>query len=589
MTGDILAGLIVTAGLTGLGAIAERPMAGRAPADRVAAVFYLVSGWSLLAGLGAVVALFSVRLPPVLLIALAAGLPGLALVLWPASRDRPGMGFFLLAILLVAPLLWFAAHIPATIFDEFVQWLPNGRTPFERGAFASAANPNIWSGKPDYPPALPMVIVAASWLTGGFDETIGKFLVVMLGAGFGLVLAELMAVRLGVYLAIPLGVAVATLLNPFFDPRVALTSYGDTPTGFVAALTIYAIWRALSGDGGLWTVRAAFGAVLLVLMRETNVVLVAGLCLSVVALGVVRWERGPVIRACLVGFPAAASVLLWRVYLHLAAIVPSMWVRPVADWNWRAPAYVLHALILDRLAGNPMLGLAAFGLIVAVILGIVRYPRRHDSSLNSLIILSGGVAATWLCFLAFAYIAVFQPVEVSNAASVWRYAGQLGPTLLMLAAATFSAGRQTASPAGWRPATAASLLLILAELATWRHWRVDCRYPDVEAVHRIARVLAADGRIGDRQIFVLNGPEAAWYAVELDYDLHRPANRSSGFSDENAIPVGALVLDLRALDRATVAATAQSPAVALAAREPGGLAPVLSVPPQAVGGACHLF
>lgn len=71
-------------------------------------------------------------------------------------------------------------------------------------------------------------------------------------------------------------------------------------------------------------------------------------------------------RASLIGMAIALAVpvtgfLIWRLHLAVQGIGPDMAPRAVADWAWSAPVTVMRALLVDRLANNPVLGLGQFG------------------------------------------------------------------------------------------------------------------------------------------------------------------------------------------------------------------------------------
>ena len=586
-----LAAFIVLSVLLGIGVSAERFFANARPADRFAPVFWLVSGWAVVSVLGEAMALSGWALALALI---AAGLIGILGLLGFGLRDTPrraALAYAGLAAVLLAPLLWFVARTPATIFDEFGQWLPNGRFLYEHGHFASAADPNAWSAKPGYPPAMPIIVDAGSLLAGQFGETVGKLLVVLLAAGFGMVLGESLSPRFGRLPGLVLGVALATIVNPFFDPRIVLTVYADAPTGFVLALSVFAAWSALEEPHAMWLWHAAAGVVLLILLRETNLVLVAGLFLGLVLLAAVRRQSGAVRVAAVIFVAAAVPFLAWRAYLSLAEIPPAMVVHPVPQWDWHAPATVARSLLLGRLLGNPLLGGAAALFLVAAIAAGWRFGPHAGSALATLAVIAAIVSATWVGFLAFSYIAVFAPEEVARAASAWRYLGELGPTLLLLLATAVGKGPMwTASARHGRPVAYTGMLLLVAvQGATWRHWRVDCQYGDVASVRQIARILAASGEIGDAPLTVVNAVEAPAYAVQLDYDMHRAYGHSRGVATLDEATGDGLILDLRAVDRTTASSARESAAVPLLRRQGADLVPVTEVPPQPIERSCHLF
>jgi hypothetical protein len=586
-----LAAFVILSVLLGIGVSVERFFADARPADRFAPVFWLVSGWALVSLLGEATALLGSALSPVLVITELIGGFGLMLFGLSDAARRTTIARAALATALLSPLLWFVAQTPATIFDEFGQWLPNARFLYEHGHFATAADPNAWSAKPGYPPAMPMVIAAGSLLAGQFGETIGKLLAVVLAAGFGMVLADRLSPRFDRLPALVLGVALATIFNPFFDPRIALTTYADAPTGFVLALTVFAAWNALEHPHAVWIWRAATGVVLLVLLRETNLALVGGLCFGLLLLTAAGRSSGAGRIAALIFASAAVPFLVWRVYLHLAEIPPAMVVRAEPLWDWHAPAVVARSLLLGRLFGHPVLGGGAALFLVVATFASWRFARHVGRELAMLVAIAVSVSVTWVGFLTFAYIAVFAPEEVARAASVWRYIGQLGPTLLLLLATAIGNGPISIVSARRRGLIAYSgmLLLVAFQLITWRHWRIDCRYGDVVSVRQIGRTLLVSGEIGDAPLTVINAVEAPAYAIQLDYDMRRPSGRSRGVSALSEATEDGFILDLTAVDRAAASEARESAAVPLFRRQGATLVPVTIVPPQPIERSCHLF
>jgi len=280
--------------------------------------------------------------------------------------------------------------------------------------------------------------------------------------------------------------------------------------------------------------------------------------------------------------------MAWRIYLHIAEIPPAMTIRPIGLWDWDAPVTVLRTLLLDRLSGNPLLGGAAVLSIGVAIFAAWRFLRHSGTEVRALIPLLGAVAVAWLGFLAFAYIAVFSATEVARASSAWRYVSQLGPGILLTLAAGF--GRTVPVGQGRKSIAAGGALLLIAfQCATWGYWRLDCRYADVVSVRLIARGLLASGLIGDAPLTVVNPVDGPAYAVQLDYDLHRPAGRSAAAATLDGAAADGAILDLTPVDRVAAYAAKQSPAVSLLRRHDGALTPVLTVPAQPIAGACHVF
>ena len=295
----------------------------------------------------------------------------------------------------------------------------------------------------------------------------------------------------------------------------------------------------------------------------------------------------PVPLAALITAVAGLPFAVWRIYLDVANIPPAMMVRPVGSWDWFAPITVLRALVLDRLTGNPILGSGAALFAMFMVLLVRRLPRYANRDLVPLFLITSCVIIVWLVFLAFAYGAIFAPEEVARAASAWRYLSQLGPIVLLALTAAFAgASIRLQTPSSQFPAAiVGALLLVAGEFVTWRYWHIDCRYADFAALHRIASSLAALGAVGDAPLTIVNPFEAAAYAIQLDYDLHRPSGRSRGVNDLSQSSTDGLILDLTRLVRVT--AFSETSSARLLRRTMGELFPVAVVQAQPIGPSCH--
>ncbi len=289
--------------LVGAGLGAERLAAGRVSPDIEAPAYALIAGWAILALVALACALFGARLT---LPVTAVGLFGLAGYLL-SPRNAAIVLRLVAAWLVVAPLLLIASTTSPFMADEFTHWLPNTRFLLERDSFSAAADPNIWSGAPGYPPAVPLIGYAIGRSAGSGSELAPKIFCVLLAAGFGLLLAGTLRRRLPSIAAIAAGVAFATVLNPFFDPRLAFTRYADVPSGFVLAFCVQACWQATENPDRHTALRSSATAILLVLLRETNIVLLAGLAAGLLLMGRRGWW--PFVG---LSVPGGSAFVLWR-------------------------------------------------------------------------------------------------------------------------------------------------------------------------------------------------------------------------------------------------------------------------------------
>lgn len=533
--------------LIGLGRLIDRGAADSAGPELAAPVYHLVGGWAAVSLVGVLCALagFNLRWPLMVL-------AGLGAIGFGRSSSLRAAWPLIFSWLLLLPLLVVASSIPPTMFDEFAQWLPNARFLIDHGQFPGALHPNVWSAKPAYPPAFPLIGYAINLFVPRGFEFGPKIFAVLLGGGFGLLLAQRFARTLGLVAAIGIGTAFAVVLNPFFDPRTALTAYADMPSAYVLALYIYAAWRAAEEQSRLWLTRVAACTVVLVLLRDTNAIFIAAGAGALLLLG--RRALAPLAVTVAAG---ASAFLLWRGYIAVAAMPPAMSARPFAAWDWSAPVALLRSFLFERLAGNLLIGIATCILLAVIIaVGFIAV-RRAAAAERRLIVLTSAVAIGWLVFLIGAYIAVFTPEEAARAAGFWRYLSELGPTVILVLFQLLPIGpfeniaARLSSRAMLKGAGVALVCLVspFVVLLTKPYWQIDCRYPQIADAHALARVMKAMN-LGNEPITVVRPHDALGYALVIDYDLHRPIGSSLPAHDERAARREGLLLETTKSDAA---------------------------------------
>lgn len=626
--------LLVATILAGLGRLVIDPRGTRV--DPVSLPFAMVAGWGVLTLISAITAIPGWRQDAVVLALAGIGLVGAVVPLgrgWPSRTELPMLGR---VALLMLPLLLLTAALPATMYDEFAHWLPNTRHLVEHGHYPTAVLPNLWTGKPSYPDAGPLIGYLGHLLSGISFESPAKLLTVCLAGAFGVVVAA--ALRQDFRHPVTLGwlaggVLVGVLLNPTFDPRFALTAYTDMPSALTLALMACALWRALhamtdggSPGAGAWLWRAGLCGLTLIMLRQTNAVLIGGVLLGFgIAGGVDRRLRwGTVIRGLVAaGLPTAAGAVIWRLYLLREAIpaVPrdddglgAAWaVRPFAEWNWSGPLVILRSLLAARLTNNPLVGTVALvGLVLALGLAIhaLRRARREAVTLLMIVATAGVV---FVGFLNFLYVSLFSPAELlSQTNSTWRYLSVFGP-LAVLWGVVVVAPMMPALPvvlAGRRGRRLAAAVLVAAVLAApiaaARHFRIDCAHADIMAMRRTIRELAP--HIDPAQgLMIVHQEFAQWMARSVAYDLQRtfpvtPPLTAPEDAPVEAIARGALaagatqVLDMRGIDRWTLQRDAALPPARLYRVAPpasADAAPTLTLiaatAPITLANSCRIF
>ncbi len=379
---------------------------------------------------------------PVSLWAGLLGVAGLAALAWLVWRRRlPGGAGFAAAVLLASPLLAFAALGPATMWDDFAQWLPNAAYVFQHDSLPRPDLPATPSRHPGYPHILPFIVAAASWLAGRFLEAAGPVANVVLLASVGAAIAD---AAQGQQRGWPARLAAAAaaigaflvLFYPALDRNVLFSSYADTATiatvGVLGLLGV-ALLERLDEDADARCLAWRFGlaAAALVNLKQANLVLLAllslGLLLAGWRSGRLRWARIPRLLPPM-ALPALVVYLVWRHYLKHNLPGGEMAFQPPALWNWDAIPSMLSALGYE-LTQNPGFHLLMWAVALA---GLWKLRMPQDAAE----LLAVATAVVWIgynAFLVVVYLGAMTREEARIAADYWRYTPHVG--MLAVAAA----------------------------------------------------------------------------------------------------------------------------------------------------------
>jgi hypothetical protein len=602
--------------MTGLGIVPARFLERAYRPSRLLRLPLLaMSGWGIAALLSAAVGVAGFNQTWLARVLLVVGLILLIPRRGPAWAASIGLlGDLGLLLLFVAPMGLLVAGSPAAAYDEFAQWLPNTRYLVEHAHYWMWPDWLGQTSKPGYPNGSLIVALLAGQLSGPEVETPFKTFVVILLGGFGAALADLAAARFVAEEGGPwprrrteaallaLGCLVA-FVDPFNDPRISFTSYTDAPSGIVLAIAALAACRGIDAarrnalavaDG--WFGWVGLLSLTLVLLRQTNLVFVGALdaAAAVILLALrgrrpLPWKR----RVFPAVVPAAAGVLVWMAHLWLEHIGPDITPRPWTEWDWSAPVSVAKAFFFDRLADNPVLGVAALGILALAVIGVVAVWRRLGAmpeddlpSPRSMVLLAAMISVSFVVFLAWTYVAVFSAAEVAAAASLWRYLSELGPLALLTGWCVLLAfvPNRPLNPrlalAAWAVAACGLLALPVVGRA---YYRLDCRFPDIAASRdAVAELRPALERFNPppgqpARVAVVNPTVGDWMAHALAYDMRWPASRDLiRFRVENE-PLAETeawawdqkldaLLDLRPLDRSVLRGGVPPSAVTLLSR-----------------------
>lgn len=594
--------LLIAVAFLGLGRITTR-LVGRSSEHPVASVFDIVAGWGVTAQLVTIAGLLGVRVTPVLLAVFGAGVICAFLGFESPQNRRLGFRSLALAAGLCLPLLVIAATIPAVMYDEFAQWLPNARFVYDQGFFPDFTHPNLLSVRPAYPYGGPLINVLGSLLVGQWLDTPNKLFTVLLFGLFGIALARAARGsddRPPGIASTAIGVLIVTVFNPTFDPRIVLTSYMDASSGVLAGLAGFAVWRGVSAfaedeirAAKNWFWRGGGVAAAMVFARDTNVVLLFGLGTGALAACAPFWRRPRLAVTALSWLivPPLVGFLSWRLYCMLAALPQAVAIRPLDEWQWNAIIRVPAVLLTERLANHLWLGaISLFLATVSIGAGVV-IVRRGRPPLRRLVIIVATTAGLWLSFLGFVYVASFGASDIQGANSAWRYISELGP-LLLIAAAALLQDRLRPPPRSRAVAALVVFLTLGLQLGTIRHWRIDCGFADVVAVRRIAAAMSTDLSSADHAV-VVHAAEPFWYAEAIRYQLQFEIGRLipiAANSDADLIGLTAgrndPVLDLRAIDRAAIGRSGIVPSVPLYRHLEAALETVARSPAMTANQSC---
>ncbi len=436
-------------------------------------------------------------------------------------------------LLLAAPLLLLVSAMRGSQWDEFTDWLIIPRYMLDFDAFPSRENPFTKASFAGYPYSWHFISFYASKLAGHLLENAGALSNVFLLLAFGLLVVRLIekglqrsadAARVSWGL-LALGGLAATLVNPTFAQKVALTAYADTSSAVVtgtAAVLAWLLIESLAEDdqgaarGHAW--RLGLLLLLLVNLKQATLVLAVLIVGAVIIAGL----RDPLVRFAklarllpLIVVPPLVIYLTWRYHLSNEMTVREFKVTAIDDW--------LIPLIPEIL-GRMALVLSKKGYYLALVLIIVGFGVRglirSRTPLDRFAVIAAAVVLGYNAFLLFAYVAAFGKFDALRAASYWRYNMHLG--LVVVAFATYGAAvlwrqrladRLNAGKLGWLPI----ILLLAAPFVFAKKLRFD-RVPLIMHFRDVGAAVAERVRPGD-SVFIADPTGSGDSAAIMSYEL----------------------------------------------------------------------
>lgn len=368
-------------------------------------------------------------------------------------RDRrlisPDM---LRALAISLPLLWLAACMTISQWDEFMQWMPNARYIFEYNTFPRTGNPPTSSVLPAYPHGVAYVVYLSSRLTGFLAENTAAAFNIVLLACFAMMIGRMVrmaitghdgAVKIPIGLAsVPseklgwlycaIGALAVTGLNPTFVPKIVFTAYSDASTAVLVGMLCIVMWmilNVLSGDekgyspGNLaWSYGLI--AVALVSVKQPNIVLFA--LVTIGGAGVALRDRDipfmPFVRLLpAIILPPVTMYILWRLHVSINEVGTEVEFLPRAEW------------LTDRIGAiaAKMASIAAkkggyFSVMLISCVFAVRALWRMRTPFDRLSLIIAVTFVGYTGFLLFLYVTAFGEGGARDATSYWRFNMHLG-------------------------------------------------------------------------------------------------------------------------------------------------------------------
>jgi len=373
------------------------------------------------------------------------------------KRPRPIASIDLGRTLILAlPIIWLAACMTLSQWDEFTHWMPNARYLIEHHTLPGKGNPPSTSGLPGYPYGLTYIVYLSSMLTGVLVENATPVFSVILLASLAVLVGRVIQVAMTrapagqqtptsinlsgnigwLYCAI--GALAVTALNPTFVPKIVFTSYADTPTAVLVGALCVVLWLLLNelaqnNDEPSLSLAWTFGLVAMaaVSVKQPNIALVGLVTIG----GFLVAVRDPNISLArfirllpAMAIPPITIYLAWRLHISANEVTGEFQFLPRADWLTDQIFVVINrmALIASKKGGY-------FAVMVIACLIAARALWRIRSPLDRLSIIVAVLFVGYNLLLLFLYITAFGANGLV-APSYWRFNMHLGGACVIFGA-----------------------------------------------------------------------------------------------------------------------------------------------------------
>lgn len=476
----------------------------------------LVAGWGALCvvlTLWGVATSISLRYPAIGFTVVALG--GLAVRGW---RQDWADSWRVLAV--AVPLLVVTGDMQPSQIDVFAVMIPNAAYLHDHGVFPSLAGAAAHSDVPVAPYNKEFVSLLGSLAGGGFAANAPSLFAIVLHLAAALLFAR--AVAAPGWAGAALGLALATLFDPAFAPRVAFSGLGEP---HLAITLLCAGWLASESlermaEGVRWPralVPLALTLAALVNVKQQGIGLLLSFLGGVTVAAVLDRRAGGwgAVRAFAVAaLPAFCLYLSWRGYVLLR--FPEGELKPLAPEDW---ALGNLAEILKGVGGVILAKQYYFGCVAAVLGLTVWRPSWLSERAAAVLRMAAVAAVLYAGFLILTYVVHFKAEH-----SFFRYNAHLSLLVvlgLLLAGRDYCAGRSLP----WlRPAGRVVVIIMLtAPLAGLHLLRYDLDRPQPQ-LRAAARALAQEVSDGDRVAVILTD-DNTMAAIAFDSLLRYAAPR----------------------------------------------------------------
>ncbi len=415
-------------------------------------------------------------------------------------------------IALAGPLLWVMADIEASQLDILALMLPNAAYLADHAAFPTALGPPVHSDAPVAPYHTEFAPFLGSLAGGGFAANGLSLFTVFLHLAAALLFARIVAddARPG-WRATALGLALATVVNPGFVPRISFAGYGEGP---LAISLMFAGWLAArvmadSAAGRRWP--AALPALALVLValvgiKQQAIGLFAAMAVAMLATAItdsrIGWRSGVRVFGAAMA-PAAGLYLVWRGYVLTRFPDGELKSLPLSEWQWDVVPLILSSM--SKIAFEKPY---YFSSVILVFILFIFYRRMLGDNTRRIVTMTVAVFIAYTCVLVLIYVGHFRGLMGILAHSYFRYNTQLSLLIvlaLVLAARDLVPSRGGASSRRWRVAGSVVIAVMLAAPPAFsRLLRFDQDWPQPR-LRFLARSAAAELGAADRVLLVLPG------------------------------------------------------------------------------------